>query len=238
MTSEKDIRVSAAYRETATEKAPEHLDRAILDEARRAAQPPYARSRAWTRPLAWAATIALSVAIVLELTQVEDVAQEPVRSFSEDAPGPTEPKRQEPAKNVPATIPEQETAAAPVLATGRSAPAKDEAAQESRMRESSEMPAAATPESFELQDEELLRRAEKASEIQLGEDRADADVQTGFALHSAAMPQAGPGCPAEAMDDPEAWLVCIEELEAAGLDEAAAEQWRRLQEEFPDFVRP
>ena len=53
---EKDDRVIRAYRELATERAPDHLDRAVLGKARAAARPRYSRLRSWTRPLAWAAT--------------------------------------------------------------------------------------------------------------------------------------------------------------------------------------
>ena len=89
-----DKTVSRAYREIADERAPEHLDGAVLAEAARAARPRYARSRAWTRPLAWAATITLTVAIVLEFTRVpapDDALFEPeMPAFDDDvadAPG-------------------------------------------------------------------------------------------------------------------------------------------------------
>jgi hypothetical protein len=65
-----DETVGRAYREVADESVPEHLNQAVLAQARKAARPQYARSRAWTRPLAWAATVALSVAVVLEVMQL------------------------------------------------------------------------------------------------------------------------------------------------------------------------
>ncbi|MGI9237953.1 MAG: hypothetical protein ACR2QZ_11185 [Woeseiaceae bacterium] len=61
--------VSDAYRELATERAPDHLNDRILRMAARG-RTPYAHARAWMRPAAWAATIGLSLAIVLELNQV------------------------------------------------------------------------------------------------------------------------------------------------------------------------
>ena len=53
-------RVSASYREIATETAPAHLDRKVLEAARAASRTRYGLARAWMRPLAWAATIARS----------------------------------------------------------------------------------------------------------------------------------------------------------------------------------
>jgi len=63
-----DAHVSPAYRDLADERAPEHLDRTILNAAAKEARPRYSRFIAWTRPMAWAATIMLSVALVLEVT--------------------------------------------------------------------------------------------------------------------------------------------------------------------------
>ena len=67
---ETDGLVSKRYRELAHERAPEHLDRAVLKAAADAARPRYSRLRSWTRPVAWAATIMLSVVLVLEISQV------------------------------------------------------------------------------------------------------------------------------------------------------------------------
>lgn len=46
------------------------------------------------------------------------------------------------------------------------------------------------------------------------------------------------GCPDEATRDPSAWLECIEALEEAGLDAAAAEQRQLRREAFPDATPP
>ena len=66
-------RVSATYREVATETTPPHLDRKVLEAARAGARTRYGLARAWMRPLAWAATIALSFAFVLQMTQEDEV---------------------------------------------------------------------------------------------------------------------------------------------------------------------
>jgi hypothetical protein len=73
MSKETDTeRVSAAYRDLATETTPERLDRRILERAARESRSRYGAVRAWIRPLAWAATIFLSLAFLLELTWFAD----------------------------------------------------------------------------------------------------------------------------------------------------------------------
>lgn len=75
MSNRSDIhepRVSATYREIATETTPAHLDRRVLEAARTGARTRYGLARAWMRPLAWAATIALSFAFVLQVAQQDD----------------------------------------------------------------------------------------------------------------------------------------------------------------------
>ena len=67
--AETDAVVTQTYRDTTNERAPESLNRAILDRAAKASRPRYSRLMTWTRPMAWAATVMLSVAIVLQLTQ-------------------------------------------------------------------------------------------------------------------------------------------------------------------------
>jgi hypothetical protein len=76
MSNSSDInepRVSAAYREVATETTPAHLDRKVLEAARAGTQTRYGLARAWMRPLAWAATIALSFAFILQLTLEDEM---------------------------------------------------------------------------------------------------------------------------------------------------------------------
>ena len=61
-----DPRVSAAYRELADERTPEHLDHVILNAARGAATPRWNKAIAWLRPAAWVATIGVCLAIGTE----------------------------------------------------------------------------------------------------------------------------------------------------------------------------
>ena len=67
-----DPRVSAAYRELADERSPEHLDHIILNAARGAARPRWNKAIAWLRPAAWVATIGVCLAIVLEISLLQD----------------------------------------------------------------------------------------------------------------------------------------------------------------------
>ena len=93
--AEHDPALSAAYRELAAERAPEHLDRSVLADAERAVRPAYSRLRIWTRPAAWAAVVMLSVALLLETTNVPPpeapvpAAGEPANQTGGLAPGDT-----------------------------------------------------------------------------------------------------------------------------------------------------
>jgi hypothetical protein len=66
-----DSRVSEIYRDIARERTPEHLDKAVLREAARAAQPRYSRLRLWTRPAAWAAVVLISATLLLQVSQLQ-----------------------------------------------------------------------------------------------------------------------------------------------------------------------
>jgi len=228
MTVGVDETVSRAYREVANESAPEHLNQAILAQARKAARPRYARLRAWTRPLAWAATVALSVAVVLEVTQLPapdgasfdvstpkfkldeaeaDVHQDaPLDALEEELPAAIAPRR---ASNFTPQAPQK---------TGliHKTAAKSEPAFEKQKGEVSEK--AAEPAS-----------ADEITEMQYN-DRDEAVRMQGFALSSSVV-----HCTEEMTQEPSTWLECIEELEASGHSDEASEQRRLLRETFPEF---
>jgi hypothetical protein len=86
---EDDVLVSDTYREIAHERTPEHLNRSVLDAARKAARPRYSMLRTWTRPTAWAATILLSVALLLEFSQTPMQQAGDVPADLEKREGPT-----------------------------------------------------------------------------------------------------------------------------------------------------
>ena len=84
-----DPRVSAAYREMANERSPEHLDHIVLNAARAAAKPRWNTAVAWLRPAAWVATIGLCLAIVVEialLPEPETADSAPVSDVAPTAP--------------------------------------------------------------------------------------------------------------------------------------------------------
>jgi len=227
MTSESDTRVSDAYREAAAEKAPEHLNQAILAQAARAARPRYARSRAWTRPLAWAATIVLSVAIVLELTQdaVLDGPPADVATPAGAADAAAESKFER--QDRPAEALEEAPAALPNTVPMRVEQVQTEIVPTGRLRESRGAPAQITADDFELHDKDLLKSAEEAAALRQDDARAAAPAM----LRSTA----APACPEEVMQRPESWLECIERLEQEGRVDEAGRQRQLLAEAFPDF---
>ena len=203
---EHDALVSDTYRDAARESAPAHLDKKVLDAAARAARPRYSLFRAWTRPAAWAATIMLSAALILELTQ--------------------------PTVQQPATM--------DAIAPGGAAE-PDLAKRERMVREP------------KVKDDDMLQRAEEMARFEdslnqqpdqaapESEERVAAPAAA-FAVSSKAALDSSNGlandlspCDAEATAEPESWLVCIIELEAAGLTDIADEQRALLAEAFPDF---
>jgi hypothetical protein len=189
-----DALVSRTYHESAAEGAPDHLDRAVLQEAARAARPRYARFRTWTRPLAWAATIILSVALVLEVTKVpapnDVVFDENLRKFDPPAPDPE--KTDDVATEIfeESVLPETPSGRASnraAEAPSRVAPMKSmsdeaaaEAAPERRQRlESLKIKAEAqegaapelTADEFEFSDKDIVQRAEDMARMQSEDDR-------------------------------------------------------------------
>jgi hypothetical protein len=71
---DRDVRLSAAYRDLEDARTPAHLDEQVMRMAAREARTGYGLARAWTRPLAWAAVVVLCLTYALELTRVDDVS--------------------------------------------------------------------------------------------------------------------------------------------------------------------
>jgi hypothetical protein len=231
-----DNEVRHAYRDVARERTPDALDQAVLQEARRAVRPRYARSRAWTRPVAWAATVALCVAIVLEVAKLPEPPavpaleqlSKPAEATDSPIPAAEQPEqagafeagRREPAaieekKTLPAAGRErQEAGNAPA---GQQLPAADMLADE--------QPATTGPAARVQQDSD-------SAAFVTGPFRAQ-DATDGPAFSDLEDP-----CPPEVLANPDDWAACIRALEGAGLDDAAKEQRRRLLEAFPDFNLP
>jgi hypothetical protein len=219
-----DESVARAYRNLADERAPEHLDRAVLGSAARAVRPGYARSRAWTRPLAWAATIALSVAIVLELTRTpapEEIAswQAPAALDEAEAVAPANRARRDAGKT---------------SAEGRSVDLIQDARDKTRPVQKTAVPV--VPESRAHDESRAadspVAAADQSSLHALAPEPAAAASGAETAVSD-------PGrCPAEATRQPSTWLECIGRLERAGLVDEAAEERELLRDAFPGFELP
>ena len=71
---DRDVRLSAAYRDLEDARTPAHLDDQVMRMAAREARTRLGLARAWTRPLAWAAVVVLCLTYALELTRIDDVS--------------------------------------------------------------------------------------------------------------------------------------------------------------------
>ena len=207
-----DDRVSAAYRELATERSPDTLDHRILAEARRGAATRYAMLRGWTRPVAWAAMIGLSLAIVLHVSQTPEMQTLPL----EEASGPA--KRGEPEAN-------RSSLELRLDGAGAGETAAPDAAQQPA---DSSPTRAETPASHKVM---LAPAAYKPAPPETGNDSAE----NLSAAAVASEPGKEPICPATARLAPEDWLACIDALRNGGEIEAATLEFGRFRDAFPDF---
>ena len=219
-----DPHVSAAYRELADERTPEHLDHVVLNAARGAARPRWSKAIAWLRPAAWVATIGVCLAIVIEISLLPDQEQAEFDSLPQEA--------------IPAAAP-----AAEMRRLEKSRPPST-AAQKVQLQEK--------PESVEASD--LPRRADdsdagtvpprRESGLEEAEtrvrQRAISDVQAPASILSTA-PASNLAqetateryCDESETANPNTWLACILELERQGLYDAARLERDRLAEAFP-----
>ncbi len=252
--------VSQTYRETADERVPAELDRAVLSSAANAARPPYARSIVWLRPLAWAATIGLSLAIVLELSRVP----QPEPSVFETPPAPSdapeekklldeidkataaEPRRQRLDSFANKTVP-KDSSVKLESSPPASRPAAAMAIPDAKRRvdssdsdaESPETSGSLSTESFNVENMQLLRQAEDLARI-----HSDNLVETAqpvlrsIAAESVSTHGNSEDCDEDATATPSIWLECIEDLEKAGLVDAAQRERERLLTAFPHYELP
>ena len=223
-----DPEVSALYRELATERTPERLDRAVLKAAAVRPEPkPWPR---WTRPAAWAATIGLSLAIVLEQT----VLNPPSTVFDPAASGgltnsPLQERAGPPTESAPSDRRESvdEKFSTP-SSTSSPTPAPTPG----------QMPAISS-ESLAAPDTGMLQEAEDRARL-----HRDTNLPAGAArLRSVVAEEAGAElansfCDPEARASAESWLACIIELERRELNDQARTEREALAQAFPDFVLP
>ena len=249
--------VSKAYREMSNERAPEHLDHLVLNEARNAAKQRHRSAMAWLRPAAWVATVGLCLAIVLEVAdlplQEQGAFDDVTKTEKESLPAPA-------AKDTPASAPvesraSEESIAEDFATTQQPAlrqmePARAEAGRSSADLETTMMAPAEVmerktsrddaPAAIEVDldaDRQFLREAEDRARLQAGSDELQEEVVvTGvapFGIASEAAAQAY--CNDDQRADPNDWLACILDLENSGMPEAAMFEREQLQEAFPDF---
>jgi hypothetical protein len=233
-----DPLVSSAYRESASERAPDMLNYSVMQQAREQLRKGFFRPVVWLRPMAWAATIGLSLAIVIELSTLPQPAFEM------------------PTINVPAS-------GTQVLREVE-APRRSEAGSEQPNLPEANSPADLEVKPFgprarktitdegrvTLQDAGSLHKTELAApaaiaapteiaaeEKQLMQDRLEVDSNDALAMQATSS-MISPPCAGDIRDLPESWLECIERLQNDGLVDQADSQRKQLQQAFPDFKLP
>ncbi len=244
-----DTLVSRTYRESASERVPEALDRAVLKQARHHSSQRYSRSVIWLRPMAWAATIGLSLAIVLEFSDVprpESVEIEaPAMSIEPATPVDkdviVEERLEQRARKTVDEAGRVNLRNVPQLSKTRtpeqaSIPTDTMGLVEPRTIDDAPARSLADKKIVRVQEVPILEEAEAQARQQA--DYSKEAVVNSFAY--SASPAAVIPMPCEAVDreTPESWLKCIEELDEAGLDEIARLQREQLQLAFPDFEMP
>ncbi len=252
--------VSRAYRETADERVPAELDRAVLSSAASAARPRYARSILWLRPLAWTATIGLSLAIVLELSRVPqpEPAVFEMPAAASDAPTKkslpdkidstttAESRQQDLDSFADETMTEDSSVKLEsALPASQPAPAlaKPDAMKRTHSGESGadspETSGSSSTESFEAENLQLLRQAEDLARI-----HSDNLVETrqptlrSIAVDAVSTHGNSEDCDEDATATPSIWLECIEDLEKTGRVDAAQRERERLLTAFPHYELP
>ncbi len=259
MSMEKDDKlVTDTYRELATERVPEAINRDILDLAKRETTSNTGlrgRFANWTRPLAWAATAGLSLAIVLDVTRLtRDPAIEPASlilsepevsvrdNFVPKNPDVMEVAREQAEVRLGPNQRSDDTHAAP----------KESIAQEYKAETDRRNTAAAEPSAFldEIAEQADVE-AEPESAPQLNtavrddvaararmEKRQPAPAALTMAPELAVSADSdnlsAALCEQTARESKSTWLDCIEKLRLAGLDEEADRECADLKAEFPD----
>ena len=219
-----DPRVSAAYRDMAGERTPEHLDHVILNTARSAARPRWNKAVAWLRPAAWAATIGVCLAIVIEISLLTDQEQAGFEGLQEQA--------------APATAPAEEATRREQAQPQAIRAKKLQEIQKPEREQTSDLPGRSDDADGGLSSDTRASSLEEADG--LTRQRVTSDIQSPAAFQSTA-PAAERAreaateryCDESQTADPNSWLECILELESEGLHEAARLERDLLAEAFP-----
>lgn len=218
-----DATLRDAYRQLATERAPDHLDRAILEQAGRAARPAGRTGLwAWRRPIAWTTMIGLTVAVVLEFNQVEpDVAPA------------------SPANTVrPAAEPEAAEADRATLSPAATQTDADKARRD-RELETMSAPAGtnldqAAPATAPKSSSPFADEAARSSEDRIQE--AAGQRESSYLSPAGSLDEAA--CDDATRADPERWRACIERLVLEDRGSDAALELLLYREAFPDAPVP
>lgn len=212
--------VSVAYREIASERAPEHLNQTILRQAAAEGKPAFAGrfpGGVWMRPVAWTAIIALSLAIVLELSEIQSVSTlDPAIS----SPAPASRKIIPPDASV-----------LPDAADNANDPL-DPVQQE--IRQNKPVPAAGSPVQNDKAKLEAPAASAEFSKLQPAvhpDARARAESTALPMARKATSVQAG--CDAATRESPEAWVQCIQSLRDSGRDEQADLEYNAFVARYP-----
>ncbi len=259
-----DRELREAYRSLATERTPEHLDRAVLAEAAAATKRRSSPMIPWRRPLAWAATIALSFALILEFTQTNPDLVPPPPATEADFTQVDEREADVPMKDVADAMPSvasdldavEEAIAMPAESREETAaPAiKSEAAKRERMNEleimsapqpaagavADEQPSPEPADALASPAESELREAARRAEQQVLE-RQNLPASQALRQSSDQFIELDPGepiCEAKLREAADTWLRCIEALFDGGQNSEAQMELLHYRRAFPDAPLP
>lgn len=211
-----DALVSETYRELADERAPQHLNQAVLQMAAGKETRRGFNFSLWMKPVAWAATIALSLAIVLEFTEL------PTQVRRTDVAVPATESLPAAVIDLPESEPKLKVDSFAVSAPGTNQPSVKKHA----VSQDAADPAGAVISSREdtAQLEEVVVttedfRARTAGASRSAEAKAESDAMN--------------ECAPEARLTADSWLACIKDLHALGAFDAAAREYEAYSDEYP-----
>lgn len=257
--NEVDADLREAYRRIATETAPSHLDRTVLEAAASARAPARRSLWQWRRPLAWVTMIGLSFAIVLEFNQTgTDLSPALEETLPQTAPA--DPENVTPAAIAADEEPAVGTASQFAPGTRRNEAVDDAGRAATQALEDAlatkteynkrsrdeELEAMSAPAAAELRESEAavadsapipeagaLGTAASNSAERL---RTDADRQADLYIHQGASEETA--CDEATRADPERWRTCITDLLDAGRAGEALVEIGLYRSAFPDEPLP
>ena len=239
-----DPELSGLYRDLATERAPEKLNRAVLKEAAVAAASRSSRTSAWFRPLAFVATVGLSLAVVMQISQSPELIVP--RSGQPEARA-DDAKGQQKQKND--ALDEEERKLAPIAGNS-------ELLRQNKAQLADEAPAAdaatqsvsaepITREDFKEESHDSVGAIEKSrSRAEVEPDQAIGLLSSGRAAPSAEIMSAltaevesePAACDDDVRSQADTWWQCIEDLRADDKREIADNELEEFRTAHPDYL--